>query len=159
MSDIISIIPQKAVSELSARGELGLKGELLAASLLEREGYRIVMTNFTAPVGRNSRGVQVTGEIDIIALDAETLCFVEVKSRTSDAIAAPLASVDLRKQRQITRTSRVYKQLFGISDMQHRFDAVTVLLEKATTPKLDLYRGFWTEAKFKKRAWSDEVPY
>jgi putative endonuclease len=123
-----------------------------------REGYRIVMTNFTAPIGRNSRGVQVTGEIDIIALDAETLCFVEVKSRTSDAIAAPLASVGLRTQRQITRTSRVYKQLFGISDMPHRFDVVTVLLEKAATPKLDLYRGFWTEAKFKKRTWND-VPY
>ena len=153
MSELPSIIPQNT-STRSTR-PLGEKGESLAAAFLEQEGYRIVMSNFTVPVGRNSRGVQVTGEIDIIALDGETLCFVEVKTRRSDAIAGPLASVDLRKQRQIARTARVYRRIFGLNEIQYRFDVVSVLMEKGLAPRLELYRGFWNEAKFKKRSWYD----
>jgi len=63
--------------------DLGGEGERLAANFLQQNGYRIVLTNFTVPVGRNTKGVQVTGEIDIVALDAETLCFIEVKTRRS----------------------------------------------------------------------------
>jgi putative endonuclease len=158
MSERISIIPQTPADGRDRTAGLGSHGETLAANLLEREGYRIVMSNFKAPVGRNSRGVQVTGEIDLIALDGDTLCFIEVKSRTSDTFAGPLANVNLRKQRQITRTAKVYKQLFALQDTPHRFDVVTVLAEKGTAPRLELLRGFWTEAKFKKRPWND-VPY
>jgi putative endonuclease len=152
------MIPKTEVEEPNANAKLGSRGEKLAADLLEREGYRIVMSNFKAPVGRNSKGVQVTGEIDLIALDGDTLCFIEVKSRASDTFAGPLANVNLRKQRQITRTAKVYKQLFALHDTPHRFDVVTVLAEKGTAPRLELLRGFWTEAKFKKRTWND-VPY
>ena len=60
--------------------EIGDRGERIAAEFLEREGYRIVVANFTAPIGRNGRGVQVKGEIDIVALDGDILCFVEVKA-------------------------------------------------------------------------------
>ena len=158
MSDLPSIIPQNTVPASAAKDALGSRGELLAADLLVREGYRIVMSNFTVPVGRNSRGVQITGEIDIIALDGETLCFIEVKTRRSDAIAGPLANVDLRKQRQIARTARVYRHIFGLNELQYRFDVVSVLMEKGLAPKLELFRGFWSEAKFRKRSWND-VPY
>jgi putative endonuclease len=156
MSDLPSIIPQNGDTRSSP--SLGEKGESIASEFLEREGYRIVMSNFTAPVGRNSRGVQVTGEIDLIALDGETLCFVEVKTRRSEEIAGPLANVNLRKQRQIARTAKVYRRIFGLQEMPYRFDVVSVLMEKGLAPRLELYRGFWSEAKFKKRAWSD-VPY
>lgn len=158
MSDLLSIIPQDGPADIRPTRSLGQKGEALAAAFLEREGFRIVMSNFTAPVGRNSKGVQITGEIDLIALDGDVLCFIEVKSRRSDEFAGPLANVDLRKQRQIARTARVYRQLFGIQEMQYRFDVVTVLLEKGLAPRLELYRGFWNEAKFKKRRWEDS-PY
>ena len=156
MSDLPSIISQNGSS--STLPSLGEKGEAFAAAFLERQGYRIVMSNFTAPVGRNSRGVQVTGEIDLIALEGETLCFIEVKTRRSDEIAGPLANVNLRKQRQITRTAKVYTRMFGLLEMQYRFDVVSVIAEKGLAPHLELFRGFWSEAKFKKRAWSD-VPY
>ena len=153
MSELPSIIPQNT-STRSTR-PLGEKGERLAAAFLEQEGYRIVMSNFTVPVGRNSRGVQVTGEIDIIALDGETLCFIEVKTRRSEEIAGPLANVNLRKQRQIARTAKVYRRIFGLQEMPYRFDVVSVLMEKGLAPRLELYRGFWNEAKFKKRSWYD----
>jgi putative endonuclease len=156
MSDIPSIIPQNG--RVPAVPSLGEKGESLAAAFLEQQGYRIVMANFTAPVSRNSKGVQVTGEVDLVALDGDTLCFIEVKTRRSDEIAGPLANVNLRKQRQIARTAKVYRQIFSIQEMAYRFDVISVLMEKGRAPRLELYRGFWSEAKFRKRAWSD-VPY
>jgi Holliday junction resolvase-like predicted endonuclease len=81
-----------------------------------------------------------------------------VKTRRSDEIAGPLANVNLRKQRQIIRTARVYRRIFGLQEIKYRFDVVSVLAEKGRKPLIELYRGFWSEAKFRKRGW-DEIPY
>lgn len=136
---------------------LGEGGETLAADHLARNGYRIVMTNFKVPVGRNSKGVAVTGEIDIIALDGETLCFVEVKTRRSDEFAPILSNVDSRKQRQIIRTAKVYRRIFNVRDINYRYDVVSVLMPKGAEPTIELVRGFWNESKFRKRTWSDRT--
>lgn len=154
MSDILSILEQNNVAPTSATSSLGARGERLAAEHLIKNGYRIVMTNFKVPVGRNRKGVAVTGEIDVIALDGETLCFVEVKTRRSDEFTPVLTAVDCRKQRQITRTARVYRRIFGVYEMAYRFDVVTVLLAKHTEPEIELIKDFWTEGKFRKRNWS-----
>lgn len=135
--------------------EAGAKGEALAAQYLSRNGYRLVMANFRAPIGRNSKGVQVTGEIDLIAMDGETLCFIEVKTRASMDFGGPLSAVDNQKQRQITRTARVYKKIFGIFEIKQRFDVVSVVTG-GRTPEIEIFRGFWSENKFKKKSWNDE---
>jgi putative endonuclease len=146
-----SVFRTEAAGHKPSLGELG---EQFAADFLMRAGYRIVIANFKVPVGRNSRGIAVTGEIDIVALDRETLCFVEVKTRRSDDFAAPEANVDARKQRQIIRTAKVYRRLFNVWDMPHRYDIVTVLLPKhASRPEIELKKAFWTEAKFRKKMW------
>ena len=155
MSEVLSIISQDKLAGASRTSALGERGELLAVDFIERLGYRVVMTNFKVPVGRNSRGVQVSGEIDIIALEDDTLCFIEVKTRESEEFAGALANVNLRKQRQIARTARVYKRMFGIAQMPHRYDAVSVVIEKGLAPRIELFRAFWTEARFKKRSWGD----
>ncbi|MBV9242956.1 MAG: YraN family protein [Acidobacteria bacterium] len=129
----------------------------MAVEYLVKNGYRIVLTNFKVPIGRNSKGVAVTGEIDIIALDAETLCFVEVKTRRSDEFAPVETAVDLRKQRQITRTAKVYRRLFNIWDMPHRYDVVTVLVPKHAEPTVALLKDFWNESRFRKRSWNVEA--
>lgn len=136
---------------------LGERGEELAADHLRAAGYRIVVTNFKVPIGRNSKGVAVTGEIDIIALDGEALCFIEVKTRRSDEFAPVETAVDLRKQRQITRTAKVYRRLFNVWDMPHRYDVVTVLMPHAATPSVSILKDFWNESRFKKRAWNVEA--
>lgn len=150
MSDLLSVIHQDNLPTTNASSRLGVRGESLAAGFIEMLGYRIVMSNFKAPIGRNSRGVQVSGEIDLIALDGETLCFIEVKTRRSADLNAPLSAVDLRKQRQITRAARVYRRFFGLTEMVQRFDVVTVVLQKGAEPQIRLTKNFWTEAKFKK---------
>jgi putative endonuclease len=135
----------------------GQRGERLAAEYLEAQGYRLVLSNFKVPIGRNSRGVAVTGEIDIVAVDGDTLCFVEVKARTSADFAEPLATVTLRKQRRITRTARIYRRIFGLYEMPYRFDVVSIVLRRGSEPEIELIKDFWIEHKFRKRAWSGDI--
>jgi len=139
-----------------AEPSLGDRGEALAAAHLRRNGYRLILSNFKVPVGRNSKGVQVTGEIDIIALDGETLCFVEVKTRRSDDFTPIITNINLLKQRQITRTAKVYRRIFKIWEMEYRYDVVTVLMPKHADATIELTKGFWTESKFRKSSWERE---
>jgi putative endonuclease len=141
--------------EPSGTRSLGEHGEALAADFLVRNGYRLVVSNFKVPVGRNSKGVQVTGELDLIALDGNTLCFIEVKTRRSDEFTPIITNVDLRKQRQIIRTAKIYRRIFSVYDMAHRYDVVTVLLPKSGEMTIELTKGFWNEGKFQKRTWND----
>ncbi len=156
MSELLSITQNDKRPALRNTRVLGLRGEALAAKHLEMSGQRLVMSNFEVPIGRNNKGVQVKGEIDLITLDGETVCFIEVKTRSSEAFAGPLSAVDVRKQRLITRTARVYRKVFAVSNMRYRFDVVTVIADGRSEPRIDLIKGFWNEAKFKKRAWSDD---
>ena len=132
----------------------GALGESYAAAYLEQLGYRLVAANFTLPVGRNRRGAIINAEIDLIAYDGDTLCFIEVKSRTSDWFAPPQVNVDLRKRRQITRAARVYRQMLGIKDQAYRYDVVTVILANDSSPQIELLRNFWTDESVRRKRWN-----
>jgi putative endonuclease len=123
--------------------ELGKLGEAYAAAYLEQLGYRLVAANFTLPVGRNLRGAIVTSEIDLVAYDGDTLCFVEVKTRASDWFAPPQVNVDLRKRRQIARAARAYRHMLGIEEQPYRYDVVTIVLDEA--PQIELLRNYWRD--------------
>ena len=140
----------------AATRAIGTKGEKLAAEFLEKLGHRLVARNFTAPIGRNTKGVQVRGEIDLITLDGETICFVEVKTRGSEDIAGPLAAIDLQKQRVITRTALVYRRIFGVFEMAYRFDGVTVTNRPGEPPRVEHYPALWTEQRFRKKRWLED---
>ena len=132
----------------------GALGESYAAAYLEQLGYRLVAANFTLPVGRNRRGAIINAEIDLIAYDGDTLCFIEVKSRSSEWFAPPQVNVDLRKRRQITRAARVYRQMLGIKDQPYRYDVVTVILVNDSTPQIELLRNYWTDESVRKKRWN-----
>jgi putative endonuclease len=123
---------------------LGRLGEAYAAAYLEQLGYRLVAANFALPVGRNLRGAVVNAEIDIVAYEGETLCFVEVKTRASDWFAPPQVNVDLRKRRQVARAARAYRRMFELNDQRYRYDVVTVVLPPDSTPQIELIRNYWT---------------
>lgn len=151
-SKLISLAPHLA---------LGQRGEALAAEYLEAVGYRLVAANFTLPVGRSLRGALVHAEIDLVAYEGATLCFVEVKTRASDWFAPPEANVDLRKQRQVARAARAYRKLFGLNAAPYRYDVASVLLPPQDAdagplpPRIELFKNFWTDEKFRKRRWAD----
>ncbi len=115
--------------------------------------------NFSVPVGRNKVGALINVEIDLVAYEGETLCFVEVKSRASDWFAPPEANVDRRKQRQIARAARAYRRMFDVEGEPYRYDVVTVVMPEAIGESLgleiELLRNFWQEAKLRKRRWSE----
>ena len=140
--------------------ELGRRGEELAIEYLERSGYAIVAANFSLPIGRNTRDVMVNAEIDVVAYDGPTLCFVEVKTRASDEFAPPQVNVDLRKRRQIARAARGYRRMFGLGDAPYRYDVVTVIAPAAekqidAEPRIELLRNFWTDQGLRKQNWHE----
>ncbi|HKY29352.1 MAG TPA: YraN family protein [Pyrinomonadaceae bacterium] len=135
---------------------LGIRGEEIAAAYLQQAGYRIVAVNFTVPVGRNRNDVVISAEIDLVAYDGPTLCFIEVKTRASDWFAPPSVNVDLRKQRQISRAARAYRRIFGLANASYRYDVLSIVLPAASElnrPEIELLRNFWSEEKFRKHRW------
>ncbi len=143
----------------ASRLALGRRGEELAAAYLIKLGYRIVAANFSAPVGRNRLGALINVEIDLVAYDDQTLCFIEVKSRASDWFAPPQANVDRRKQRQIARAARAYRRMFDLDDAPYRYDVVTVVLpadeEQDGGWDIKLLKHYWTDEQLRKRVWSE----
>lgn len=136
----------------------GERGERLALEYLLRKNYRVACANFKTPVGRNRRGAIVTGEIDLIAYDENFLCFIEVKTRSSDEFASPLAAVDLRKQRQIIRAARMYRRIFHLHDARIRYDVVSIVLRKdrRQKPEIELFKSYFGEHKFGKKSWFED---
>jgi len=153
----IPIHPEQS-REASPHLELGRRGEELAAAYLLQLGYRIVAANFSLPVGRNRSGAVIYVEIDLVAYERRTLCFVEVKSRASSWFAPPQANVDRRKQRQIARAARVYRRMFDLAGAPYRYDVVTVVIPPAADDagefEIQLLRNYWTEDSLRKRVWS-----
>jgi putative endonuclease len=96
----------------------GKRGEDLAVAYLVEAGFRIIERNYRC----------LFGEIDIVAQEGETLVFVEVKSRCSDAYGDPLLAVDYRKQKKISRISLRYLTEKNLRQRPARFDVVAVML-------------------------------
>jgi len=136
---------------------IGRLGEQYAAVYLEQCGYRLVAANFTLPVGRNRRDAVINAELDLIAYDGSTLCFIEVKARRSDWFAPPEVNVDRRKRRQIARAARAYRQMFALEDEEYRYDVITVVLgeDEVAAPEIELLKNFWREEQLKKRRWTE----
>ena len=128
--------------------QLGKRGERSARDYLAHsEGYRIVAFNVEIPLGRGRDARKIFGEIDIVAYDGDTLAFVEVKTRASGEVAGPERNVNLRKQRQIARAARRYRQLMKVVNEPYRYDVVTVLAG-AEVEKLELMRGYFDDRVF-----------
>ena len=95
----------------------GRAGEAAAAFLLEEKGMRILERNF-----RSFRG-----EVDIIALEKETIIFAEVKTWSSYGIDSLEQALDQKKQRKIIETSKYFLSLHReYSYMAVRFDVIFI---------------------------------
>jgi len=113
--------------------ELGKKGEELAVELLTGKGYEIIERNY-----RYSRG-----EIDIIAIDPNNgyTVFVEVKARQNLEYGEPEYAITKNKQRQVKKIAELYLYEKGITEIDCRFDVVSVLLKGKTKPVINHYEN------------------
>ncbi len=94
----------------------GKKSESEAISYLKKNGYKILEKNFRTRFG----------EIDIIAIEKDVIVFVEVKSRKSLNYGDPKESVNLRKQRKISKVALYYLKKNNLFDCSARFDVITI---------------------------------
>ena len=100
------------------RKEIGKRGEDAAAHFIRKRGYKIVERNFTCTLG----------EMDIIALDGKTLCFIEVKTLSGKTYGPPEMAVTVHKQRQLSKVALTYLSQNNLHDTKARFDVVGVTL-------------------------------
>ena len=115
------------------RGPLGRQGEDLARRLLKRRGMKILARNYRC----------AAGEIDLIALDestrasgAETIAFVEVKTRSSDRHTDPEAAVDAEKRRHMKKAAETYLARRDAGGLNVRFDIVAVVARPGARPQV-----------------------
>ncbi len=98
---------------------LGRQGEEKALRILKDNGYQIIARNVRSRFG----------EIDLVARDGRTLCFVEIKARTSIRFGFPEEGVSRVKQRRLIRLAQWYLQRYRLNDSPVRFDVVSLLLD------------------------------
>jgi len=110
--------------------ELGIKGEKQAEEFLKKQGYKIITKNFRTPFG----------QIDIIASEKNTLCFVEVKTRRNFSFGLPQEAVSSIKQKKILKVALAYLKENGLLNRRVRFDVVSILCDK-NSYKINLIRG------------------
>lgn len=117
--------------------EFGNLGEICAQNFLKKKKYKIVQTNYRVK----------SAEIDIIAYDKKTLCFIEVKTRSSDLFGNPCDAVDFRKQNKIIIGAEWYLANNGI-DCEVRFDVVEVFAtqknDEFCVKKINLIKNAFT---------------
>jgi putative endonuclease len=98
----------------------GRRSERAAARFLRGLGYRLLAANVS----------DAQGELDLLALDGETLVVVEVRSTSSDgpdAINQTAASVNFRKQKKISEaTSRFLARRRLLGKIAVRYDVLVL---------------------------------
>ena len=98
---------------------IGKNGEEIAVKFLEKQGYKILETN---------KRFSKLCEIDIIALDKNTLVFVEVKTRKTNICGHPLEAITHTKYSHIKQGLYIYLQ-DNPQYKKYRIDAISVLLK------------------------------
>ena len=109
----------------------GQVGEEAAVAFLKRNGYAILELNY-----RNQ-----LGEIDIIARDGDTICFVEVKARRSVTFGSPFESVTLSKQRKLALVAISYLKAKRNVEVKARFDVIAVFLERERCRQVEIIKN------------------
>lgn len=108
--------PTSLITSSMNKTELGKKGEQIAKIFLEGKGYKIVELNFKI------RG----GEIDIVAIDGQTLVYVEVKTRTTFEFGRPEESVTRQKIKFLVRAAKFYRNSRrNLPDLE-RIDVISI---------------------------------
>ena len=114
----------------------GNRGERLAAKTLKAKGYRIL--------ARNCRNRW--GEIDLIAMDGNSIVFIEVKTRSQSETGRPEEAVTPTKQRQISRAAAAWLHHYRLDNHRCRFDVIAIVWRAGVAPLIEHYIAAFDEA-------------
>jgi putative endonuclease len=111
----------------------GRRGERAAFFYLQRMGFIVT--------ARGWRSTKARGDLDLIAWEKDVLCFVEVKTRTTRAVAPAEAAVDNEKKRNLRKMAHYYLRLLPSRDVPIRFDILSIYFETGKEADFTLFRG------------------
>jgi putative endonuclease len=101
----------------------GKIGEEQAVRALETAGMELITRNYRSKYG----------EVDIIALDGETVVFVEVKAWSACDLEDLKYSLDIKKQQKIIKTAKYFLSINRkYSNMAIRFDVIFIKNKQIT---------------------------
>ncbi len=106
--------------------ELGREGELIACRYLEAKGYKILARGFRYQ----------HWEIDIVALDGETLVFIEVKTRHHGRFGFPEEAVNTAKQARIRASASGWLASQAHKFQDCRFDILSITYQLGGPPEI-----------------------
>ena len=109
---------------------LGKLGEDLALQKIKDLGYKDIIRNYRCPLG----------EVDLIAMDGETLVFVEIKTRRGESIEYAKEAVNAKKRRQLSKVALAYMKSNISGETRARFDVVAVCLPGGK-PQIEVIRN------------------
>lgn len=98
---------------------LGQEGEALAVSFLVQNGLKVLERNYRCRLG----------EIDIIAVDDDTLVFIEVKARKNFLFGLPEEAITMAKQTKLIKVANYYikkESKRGLNNLNKRIDIIAV---------------------------------
>ena len=102
----------------AARQAFGELGERIAERWLRMRGWKVVQRRFRS--GHR--------DIDLVVERDSVVAFVEVKARRGDRFGGPVEAVNWRKQRELSRSARVWVDRHGRRNDAYRFDVIGVLV-------------------------------
>lgn len=111
----------------------GRRGERAAFFHLRRLGFVVTAQGWRTPKAR--------GDLDLVAWDKDVLCFVEVKTRTTRAVASAEAAVDADKKRMLRKMAHHYLRQLPNPDIPVRFDILSIYFEAGSSAEFTLFRG------------------
>ncbi len=107
--------------------KVGLRGEQLAARYLRDRKYEILAANYSTKLG----------ETDIIAIKDNTVCFVEVKTRSPGQMFSPADAVDYKKQENLRTNAAAFIKTAKLNKTAFRFDIIEVILHDLFTADIN----------------------
>lgn len=96
---------------------IGKRGEEQAVQFLRRRGYKILERNYR---------LKEFGEIDIIAREKDTICFMEVKTRTTASFGEPYEAVNKNKQFKLSMLALAYLKAKNLMQKSARLDIISI---------------------------------
>jgi putative endonuclease len=110
---------------------LGRLGERIACRYLLRLGFDVLARRYQAR----------RGEIDIVALEGDTLVFVEVKTRASTTFGEPWEFVDWEKRQRLQSAADEFIAMYDLGRYTYRFDIVSVVAPGSPAEAVSLLRN------------------
>ena len=110
---------------------------MLASRALRELGLDILVRNYQT----------TRGEIDIVAREGNTLCFIEVKTRRRSLRSRPADAVRTAKRQRIIRAAKQYLREIGRPRIVYRYDIVEVVVQGRRVEDLRYWRSAFSEEK------------